>query len=121
MLGQALNVLIAAKDTYTTAVTGGTISASIGFSGVTLVNQTFDLCTTLSSAPFPGVPTCPVPPMNLKSTSFSFVIPNVLPPGVYNGTISVVDQNNRVIQCVQINLALTGGSKAVLGKRKINF
>lgn len=89
VIGQNVSGAITAKDNYVAALTGGSVTVSVSYMGVTLLNQTSDLCSLLSQAPFPGVPQCPVPPVALKTIAFNQPIPNVIPPGPYTGQVYV--------------------------------
>lgn len=87
-------------------VTRGNVSIILNWSGVILLNQTFDLCIISQQV---GV-TCPLATGSLH-LRVSQAIPSNAPPGPYTATVTVTDQNAQEIACIALSWSFMANEK----------
>eukprot|EP01133_Synstelium_polycarpum_P017113 gene17113-20384_t len=93
--GESIN--ITASGTLNEQVTAGNVHVLLKYGFITLINQNINLCE--SESPFP----CPIA-SGAYEKSVVLTIPDSAPSGTYKGHISITDQNDQEIACIDLDL-----------------
>jgi len=107
--GKNVTVTVVSLDSKTFPITSGSVTVTVKYGFLTLINDTFALCDLLQKAHAqdPDVQECPLQPYAKKTITVTHEIPDVFPSGEYSGQAQAIDQNKNVIQCVQFKMDVT--------------
>eukprot|EP00003_Mantamonas_plastica_P008405 TRINITY_DN1735_c0_g1_i3.p3 TRINITY_DN1735_c0_g1~~TRINITY_DN1735_c0_g1_i3.p3 ORF type:complete len:155 (+),score=45.07 TRINITY_DN1735_c0_g1_i3:44-466(+) len=93
------NITVAASGTLDEQVTGGSAVVKLYYSGIKILDHTYDLCTL-----DPQIK-CPFP-QGTNTLKVSEMIPSDAPGGHYTGSVNLNDQNNTEITCIKLDFHL---------------
>lgn len=95
------DVTVAASGTLDEQVTSGKINVEVEFLGIKVVNETLDLCKTISK-----YQQCPIAqgPLSVKVTES---LPSDAPSGHYTGKAVISDQSGSQIACIALDFNLS--------------
>jgi len=103
------NLTIIATGTLDETISSGIVRIELAYDGITLLNNTFDLCTLLKQ-----YVSCPLKngPITLTVTQ---TIPSDVIPGPYTGQVNIYDQNSSEVTCIALtfNLSTKKSTKSV--------
>ena len=83
-------------------VSGGTVSVTVAYSGISIYNQDLSLCDLVEQTGN----SCPIPKDEYKHSA-EFQIPSSIPYGTYTGDVSVADQNGDSLGCIEFEMYLS--------------
>ncbi|KAN0053197.1 hypothetical protein ACTA71_006721 [Dictyostelium dimigraforme] len=90
---------VIASGTLSETITGGNFTILVKYDSMTLMDRTFNTCTSETVVP------CPIAAGEYEK-EISEKIPSGAPSGKYTGLITAVSQNNTQITCVKFNFVL---------------
>jgi len=97
-----VNITVDASGTLDETITSGTLYIELEWSGIVLLNNTYDLCSQLVQV---GLK-CPLD-SGATQIRVSELIPSNAPPGDYTATVIIGDQKNQEVTCIALNFSLT--------------
>jgi len=86
---------IAGAGIFKSAVTSGQIVLDVSYGGYPLLNTTLDLCSTIAK-----FKPCPIG-TGPQTITVSLDIPSTVPAGDYSAKVTILNQANARVTCVQ--------------------